>query len=98
MTRSTTTSINATQPRWRSCPRKRATMIEHESRLRARPEDPLEAALAWSEEGDGAALATVIRTWGSSPRPVGSLLAVRGDGAFVGSVSGGCVEGATIEA
>ncbi|GIL41344.1 XdhC family protein [Roseiterribacter gracilis] len=62
------------------------------------PEDPLEAALAWSEEGDGAAIATVIRTWGSSPRPVGSLLAVRGDGAFVGSVSGGCVEGATIEA
>jgi xanthine dehydrogenase accessory factor len=67
-----------------------------DSRLGA-VEDPLEAALAWSERGDGAAVATVIRTWGSSPRPVGSLLAVRGDGTFVGSVSGGCVEGATIE-
>jgi xanthine dehydrogenase accessory factor len=72
-------------------------MSELDSRLRAGPDDPLEAALAWSEEGDGAAIATVIRTWGSSPRPVGSLLAVRGDGAFVGSVSGGCVEGATIQ-
>jgi xanthine dehydrogenase accessory factor len=66
--------------------------------MNQKPQDPLDAALAWSEAGDGAALATVIRTWGSSPRPMGSLLAVRGDGAFVGSVSGGCVEGATIEA
>lgn len=42
------------------------------------------------------ALATVVTTWGSSPRPLGSQLAVNNDSEFVGSVSGGCVEGAVI--
>lgn len=53
-------------------------------------------ARAWLEEGKGVALATVVGTWGSSPRPPGSLLAVNAERAFVGSVSGGCIEGAVI--
>ncbi len=56
----------------------------------------LEQALGWVRQGHGVALATVVRTWGSSPRPAGSQLAVRDDGAFAGSVSGGCVEGAVV--
>jgi xanthine dehydrogenase accessory factor len=52
----------------------------------------LRAALAWLEEGSRVALATVVRTWGSSPRPPGSLLAMNDAGLFVGSLSGGCVE------
>ena len=55
-----------------------------------------EAALAWYRDGRGAALATVVETWGSAPRPAGSQLAVSGDAGMVGSVSGGCVEGAVI--
>ncbi|WP_417259070.1 XdhC family protein [Celeribacter sp.] len=55
-----------------------------------------ETALAWHREGTGAVLATVINTWGSAPRPVGSQLAISGRGDMVGSVSGGCVEGAVI--
>lgn len=51
----------------------------------------------WRERGLGVALATVVRTWGSSPRAEGSLLAVASDGTFLGSVSGGCVESAVIE-
>jgi xanthine dehydrogenase accessory factor len=58
------------------------------------PDEAPEAALAFVEAGLGAALATVIETWGSAPRPAGSQLAIGGDGALVGSVSGGCVEGA----
>lgn len=58
--------------------------------------DEWDRALEWAEAGHGVALASVIDTWGSSPRPVGSLLAIRGDGLFEGSVSGGCVEGAVI--
>lgn len=53
-------------------------------------------ALAWAKEGQGAILATVVETWGSAPRPVGSQMAIRGDGHMEGSVSGGCVEGAVI--
>ena len=53
-------------------------------------------ALGYIAEGKGAALATVISTWGSAPRPVGAQLAIASDGAFQGSVSGGCVEGAVI--
>jgi len=59
-------------------------------------EDPLAIAEAWSDEGRSVALATVIETWGSAPRPVGSQLVIDADGAFHGSVSGGCVEGAVI--
>lgn len=53
-------------------------------------------ALDYLAQGKGAALATVISTWGSAPRPVGSQLAITDDGTFQGSVSGGCVEGAVI--
>ena len=56
----------------------------------------LEQAARWREAGKGVALATVVSTWGSSPRPLGSKLAVDGEGAFIGSVSGGCVEGAVV--
>ncbi|MDJ1007239.1 MAG: XdhC family protein [Paracoccaceae bacterium] len=56
----------------------------------------LETALAWHEAGTGAALATVVETWGSAPRPVGAQLAVSGAGEMAGSVSGGCVEGAVV--
>ena len=52
----------------------------------------LSAALAWLGEGRRVALATVVKTWGSSPRPPGSLLAMNDAGLFVGSLSGGCVE------
>ncbi|MEY8839047.1 XdhC family protein, partial [Cribrihabitans sp. XS_ASV171] len=55
-----------------------------------------ETALAWHREGLGAALATVVETWGSAPRRVGSQLAIGGDGRIEGSVSGGCVAGAVI--
>ena len=56
----------------------------------------LTTALTWIREGRQAALACVTRTWGSAPRPVGSFLAINDQGAFVGSVSGGCIEGAVI--
>jgi len=59
--------------------------------------DPLRLARAWRAEGRGVALATVVETWGSSPCPAGSQLAVDAAGHFEGSVSGGCVEGAVIE-
>ena len=53
-----------------------------------------EMALAWHRAGTGAVLATVIQTWGSAPRRVGAQLGISGAGDLVGSVSGGCVEGA----
>jgi xanthine/CO dehydrogenase XdhC/CoxF family maturation factor len=59
-------------------------------------EDVLGQAQAWSQGGLGVALATVVTTWGSAPRPVGSHLAVNERGEFVGSVSGGCIEGAVV--
>ncbi|MEC8795084.1 MAG: XdhC family protein, partial [Pseudomonadota bacterium] len=55
-----------------------------------------EVALNWVQSGKGAALATVVQTWGSAPRPVGSQLVISGEGQIMGSVSGGCVEGAVI--
>ena len=63
----------------------------------ARDEDILKAAEDWRREGRGVALATVVETWGSAPRPVGSNLVIDKDGNFLGSVSGGCVEGAVVE-
>src|SRR5215470_6436946 len=60
--------------------------------------DPLDSAAAWMKARHKVALATVTRTWGSAPRPAGSQMAVREDGAFIGSVSGGCVEGSVIGA
>jgi xanthine dehydrogenase accessory factor len=59
-------------------------------------EDPLLAAASWISGHQAVAMATVTRTWGSAPRQAGSQMAVREDGAFVGSVSGGCIEGAVI--
>jgi xanthine/CO dehydrogenase XdhC/CoxF family maturation factor len=58
--------------------------------------DILKEAEAWRREGRGVALATVVETWGSAPRPVGSHLVIDEEGNFLGSVSGGCVEGAVI--
>ncbi|MER2300016.1 MAG: XdhC family protein, partial [Pseudomonas sp.] len=52
----------------------------------------LRSAHDWLLAGERVLLATVARTWGSSPRPVGSMMALRGDGRVVGSVSGGCIE------
>src|SRR6202022_1250646 len=56
----------------------------------------LKAAEDWQKAGHGVALATVVETWGSAPRPAGSSLVINDDGTFLGSVSGGCVEGAVV--
>jgi xanthine dehydrogenase accessory factor len=61
-------------------------------------DDVLEAAAEWAAAGDITAIATVVETWGSSPRPAGSRLAISASGRMAGSVSGGCVEGAVAEA
>jgi xanthine/CO dehydrogenase XdhC/CoxF family maturation factor len=58
--------------------------------------DILKGAEAWRRAGKRVALATVVETWGSAPRPVGSHLVIDEEGNFLGSVSGGCVEGAVI--
>ena len=60
-------------------------------------DDILAQALNWKKNGRDVALATVINTWGSAPRPAGSQLAIDETGQMVGSVSGGCVEGAVIQ-
>lgn len=61
-----------------------------------RDEDILQAAENWRKDGHGVAIATVVETWGSAPRPAGSSLVINDAGAFLGSVSGGCVEGAVV--
>ncbi len=58
--------------------------------------DPLIIAEGWMKDGKDVAIATVVETWGSAPRPVGSHLVIDAEGTFHGSVSGGCVEGAVI--
>ena len=52
----------------------------------------LRSARDWVKDGRRVVMATVIRTWGSAPRPIGALTAIRDDGMVVGSVSGGCIE------
>ncbi len=58
--------------------------------------DPLLIAEGWLNEGRQVAIATVVETWGSAPRPAGSHLVIDAEGNFHGSVSGGCVEGAVV--
>lgn len=57
----------------------------------------VESVNRWFDEGCEVALACVVRTWGSSPRPAGSLMAISSDGRIAGSVSGGCIEGAVVQ-
>jgi xanthine dehydrogenase accessory factor len=72
-------------------------MLEAEERMMTPGFDDIpETVLAWHRSGQGAALATVVETWGSAPRPVGSQLAISGTGEIQGSGSGGCVEGAVV--
>lgn len=63
---------------------------------KSKDDEVLAEAAAWREQGKQVALATVVQTWGSSPRPMGSQLAVDESGIFVGSVSGGCIEAAVV--
>lgn len=69
--------------------------MENAARL-SEDHDPLIVAEKWLDEGRDVALATVVETWGSAPRPAGSHLVIDAEGNFEGSVSGGCVEGAVV--
>ncbi len=62
-----------------------------------RDDQLLDQAQAWRGEGRKVAIATVVNTWGSSPRPAGSQLVVDDQGNMLGSVSGGCIEGAVVK-
>jgi xanthine dehydrogenase accessory factor len=62
------------------------------------PDNVLAQAEAWIDAGEAVALATVLKTWGSAPRPAGAQLAVTRSGLMAGSISGGCIEGAVAEA
>ncbi len=64
----------------------------------AEAEDILSVAARWRADGEQVAVATVTETWGSSPRPAGSRLAITASGKMAGSVSGGCIEGAVADA
>src|SRR2546423_3730545 len=57
----------------------------------------LRSAEAWRKSGRRVALGTIVKTWGSAPRPVGAMVVIRDDGQIVGSVSGGCVEDDLVE-
>src|SRR2546430_17076868 len=57
----------------------------------------LRTAEQWRKSGHRAALGTIVKTWGSAPRPVGAMVAIRDDGQITGSVSGGCVEDDLVE-
>src|SRR5690625_7863930 len=57
----------------------------------------LKTMLGWRREGQQLLWVTVLQTWGSSPRPIGSMMAISADGQVVGSVSGGCIEGDLIQ-
>src|SRR5438045_9414863 len=72
------------------------TKVMKETTMLARDEDILKAAEDWQKAGRDVALATVVETWGSAPRPAGSSLVINDEGTFLGSVSGGCVEGAVV--
>ena len=61
-------------------------------------EDILATAASWRSAGEDVAIATVVETWGSSPRPAGTRLAITASGRLAGSVSGGCIEGAVADA
>ncbi len=71
-------------------------MSETETSILETETSILKTALGWMDEGREVALATVVQTWGSAPQPVGSQLLIDSEGNFLGSVSGGCVEGAVI--
>lgn len=66
--------------------------------LESDKDDVLGTAEAWLGAGRGVALATVVETWGSAPRPVGSQMVIDAEGNFEGSISGGCVEAAVVDA
>ncbi len=76
----------------------RHTEPQHASLQDAPLDDPLLHAARWRAQGEAVALATVIATWGSSPRPAGSRMAISAGGRIAGSVSSGCVEGDVVEA
>lgn len=60
-------------------------------------DEVLQQLARWQDDGLKVAIATVVNTWGSSPRPVGSQLGINDQGEMVGSVSGGCIEGAVVK-
>ncbi len=60
-------------------------------------DEVLQQLASWQDDGHKIAVATVVATWGSSPRPVGSQLGINDQGEMVGSVSGGCIEGAVVK-